>query len=286
MDVRRDGEFLRLGTLASREDGTLVAFFDATYLKPFLANPKIAAVLTTPDLAHLVPAELAMAVTENPMAVFIELHFHLVETRFYWEDRPTVISASAKVHTSTVIAENNVSIGRNVLIEPHVTIFEGVEIGDDTRIRAGSILGNQHNERWTRHGVPVAVPHDGGVRVGRNVDIFCNAVIDRNIFNGTTDIGDGTMVCNLVNIGHGSKVGRRCVIRPTVMVCGFVLIGDDVDVAPGVTISNGLVLGDGARVVIGETVTKDVPAHMVYVNRSTISIERWEQIRLAKHRAD
>ena len=281
VDVVRDRSVLGLGTLSAREPDCLVAYFDETYRKMLDGNPNVAAVVTTPELAASIPPTLGLVVAENPMEIFVDLHLHLAASRFYTPDSsPTRIGSGTRIDPRAVVADTDVVIGRNVVVEPNAVIFEGTTIGDDVLVGAGSVVGGQHLERWSVRGTLIDAPHVGGVRIGDGARIYCNAVVDRSIFSGTTDVGDQTAICSLVNVSHNAKIGRRCAIRPLSIVCGFSVVGDDVDIAPGSTISNGLTIGNGARVVIGETVSRPVPDGMVWANRSLVPPERWAQIRL------
>ena len=63
-----------------------------------------------------------------------------------------------------------------------------------------------------------------------DVEIGANSAVDRPAV-GETRIGAGTKVDNLVQIGHGVKVGRRVLFAAQVGIAGSCAIDDDVVLA-------------------------------------------------------
>jgi UDP-3-O-[3-hydroxymyristoyl] glucosamine N-acyltransferase len=84
-------------------------------------------------------------------------------------------------------------------------------------------------------------------------------VVDRALFGGFTEIGDDTVVDNLVQVAHGVSIGRRCRIVACAAVGGSSIIGNDVWIGPNAIISSAIRIGDGARVSLGSVVIRDVP---------------------------
>ncbi len=72
---------------------------------------------------------------------------------------------------------------------------------------------------------------DPGARIGRDVHIGANAVIEAG-----AEIGDGTVVAAGCYIGHDVKIGAQCVIYPNVTVMYRCVIGNKVVLHPGVVI--------------------------------------------------
>ena len=69
------------------------------------------------------------------------------------------------------------------------------------------------------------VPQLGRVIIGNGVEIGSNTTIDRGA-GPDTQIGDGTWIDNLVQIGHNVKIGRCCIIIAQVGISGSAVIGD------------------------------------------------------------
>src|SRR6185437_13706242 len=88
------------------------------------------------------------------------------------------------------------------------------------------------------------IPQSGPVRIGSRVDVQANATVDRATV-GATEIGDGTKIDNLVQIGHGSTVGQNTLICAQTGLAGSSVIGSNVILAGQVGIAGHLTVGDG-----------------------------------------
>ena len=104
----------------------------------------------------------------------------------------------------------------------------------------------------------IEVVHAGGVHVQDRVTVDENSAISSAVFGGFTQIGQDTKISVRVHVGHGSSIGKRCLIASGVTISGSVIIGDNVWIGSGATISNEVRIGDWANVSIGSVVTKDV----------------------------
>ena len=62
-----------------------------------------------------------------------------------------------------------------------------------------------------------------------DVEIGANTCVDR-AQTGSTRIGAGTKIDNLVQIGHNCRIGKHCVIAALTGLAGSTVIGDYVKV--------------------------------------------------------
>ena len=74
------------------------------------------------------------------------------------------------------------------------------------------------------------------MRIGNRVDVQANATIDRATV-GATEIGDGTKVDDLFQVGHGSRIGKRPLICAQTGLAGSSVIGNNVILAGQVGIA-------------------------------------------------
>jgi UDP-3-O-[3-hydroxymyristoyl] glucosamine N-acyltransferase len=159
----------------------------------FLSNEKyiggieaenVVAVLTTAELAQeVLNRGKVPIVSENPKRDFEMLRDHLA--RVGYVRTPSRIDPSAVVSEQAWVCETNVSIGKRCIIEPNVTILDGVEIGDDSFIVAGTVLGTAFDSKLCGDSITKNF-HDGRLIVGNNVEIHSNCCIDKgNAFHGT-----------------------------------------------------------------------------------------------------
>jgi UDP-3-O-[3-hydroxymyristoyl] glucosamine N-acyltransferase len=260
--VARDGEFRSLGGLSHKCPHMLVCLYDESYLPELQENPCISCVITSPALAEKLSGRLGIATSSVPLRTFYGVHEYLRgNTDFYWTEFESAISPEAQIHPTAFVAGKNVRVGRGTTVEHNATILERSIIGNNVIVRCGSVIGSEGLEfkrldgkRWTK------VPHAGGVKIHDDVEIMSNCVVDRNVFNGFTEIGENTKVAHLVRISHNVRIGKRCRISGCALIAGSSTIGDDVILGPNCTISSEVNVGDRARVSLGSVVTRDVPA--------------------------
>lgn len=256
----------------------------------FVANPryaalarttKAAAVLVEPDFQDVPTATLRI---KNPYHAFSRALGLFYQPPAYPAGiHPTaVIDSSAQIGPDAhigayVVIGPDVRIGPNTTLLPHVVLYPGVQVGsnffahahavvrencvlgDHVTIENGAIVGAdgfgfaKNNEgHWEK------IPQSGPVRVGSHVDIQANACIDRATV-GATEIGDGSKVDNLVQIGHGSRVGNDTLICSQTGLAGSSIIGNNVILAGQVGIAGHCSVGDGVILTAQSAVSHDVP---------------------------
>ena len=229
---------------------------DARFTDDLLKNPNVSAVLVTAQLsASLAQGKFVKLVCDDPRYFFYSF-FNYVAKK-YEERRKTVIDATANVHPSAFVAEENVRIGPRTVVEPHATIFSNVEIGPDCLIGAGAVLGSQGFEyKRTSLGI-LPVYHNGMVILEANVEIGSNTCVDKGLMANTL-IRKNTKIDNLVHISHNVEIGENVFVIAHAQIAGSVIVGNDVWIAPSATIKNGVKIGDRALVGLGAVVIRDV----------------------------
>lgn len=258
LEVVRDGAIESLGFVTYDTPGLLVFLESEKYLADLEKNPRVAAVITTSELAARVPERIAVAVAKSPRGAFYTLHNHLAQTDFYWKPFKTEIAASAKVHPRAYVAENNVRIGERCVIEPNATILERAILEDDVVVRAGCIVAGEGFQFAQVDGKLVPVVHVGGVRLERGVELQNTSCVDRAIFGGFTIVGEETKTDNKVHIAHNCRLGKRNRLAAGAMLAGSIVTGDDVWFGPMCAISDGVKIGSRASITIGAVVTRDL----------------------------
>jgi len=259
IETARDAPIETLGLLLDRRKAVLAPFYDDRYLAELERNKGISMVLTTPSLLALVPADRGIATCADPLDSFYALHCRLFEAGYYGASVANEIADDARIHPTAYIAGHDVRIGAGTVVGPKAVIEERSTIGEECVIGAGTVIGAEGFEIRKVGGRRIAVPHGGGVRIGARVTIQSNAVVDRALFGGCTEIGDDTAMDNLVHVAHAVSIGRRCWIHACACLCGSTILGDEVRIGPNATVSSALRIGHGARISLGAVVTRDVP---------------------------
>lgn len=159
-----------------------------------------------------------------------------------------------------VVLYPGVQAGSHLYAHAHAVVREGCILGDHVTLENGAIVGadgfgfskNEKGE-WEK------IPQSGPVRLGNRVDVQANACIDRATV-GVTEIGDGTKVDNLVQVGHGSRVGKNTMLCAQVGLAGSSVVGSNAILAGQAGVAGHCELGDGVILTAQSGVSHDVPA--------------------------
>ena len=172
------------------------------------------------------------------------------------------------------VVQKGARIGRDCVLYPIVTICAGVVLGDRVTIQAGTVIGGsgfgyaREDDKW------IAFPQIGTVVLDDDVEIGCNCAIDRAAI-GTTRIGSGTKIDNLVHFGHNVTVGSDTVIAAGSFFSGSVQIGSRVMIGGHTCSAGHLKIADGARIGGNSGLLHDVPEAKDYMGWPLMEKSRW-----------
>ncbi len=248
MAVRRDGDFQTLGFLCDFYPNQLVFLENRAFLRTLQRNRSVSAVLTTAELADAVPGGLAVAICDQPRTAFANLHNELALRGFYWDDFPTVIDPSAKVHPTAWIAARNVRIGAASEIAPNATVLERCVIGENVVVGAGCVLGGVGFQTVRSAEPMIEMNHAGGLLLESRARILPGAVLATGLFRSNAFVSHGVQLGRRVFVGHGSVIN------------GNVAVGSDSWIGPGAIVSQNLQIGEKAFVSLGAVVIRNLAA--------------------------
>ncbi|MDA9110790.1 UDP-3-O-(3-hydroxymyristoyl)glucosamine N-acyltransferase [Bacteroidia bacterium] len=135
-----------------------------------------------------------------------------------------VIGNNSKVYANSCIYENS-TIGNNTVIRSNVSVYYQSVIGDDCLIHSGTVIGSDgFGHAPLPDGTYIKIPQIGNVIIGNKVEIGSNTSIDRANM-GSTIIGDGVRMDNLVQIAHGVEIGNNTIVAGGVCIAGSAKIG-------------------------------------------------------------
>ncbi|MDR1923848.1 MAG: UDP-3-O-(3-hydroxymyristoyl)glucosamine N-acyltransferase [Planctomycetaceae bacterium] len=179
---------------------------------------------------------------------------------------PTAKIGSGVAIGDFAVIEEDVELGQNVRVHSGVLVRAGSKIGDDTIIFPNTVLYRNTivGKRVIIHssavigafgfgydssgGVHKLSPQLGNVVIGDDVEIGSCSTIDRATY-GSTIIGNGTKIDNLVMIGHNCKLGNHNLICAHTGIAGSTTTGDNVTMAGRVGIKDHVHIG--SRAVLG-----------------------------------
>lgn len=170
----------------------------------------------------------------------------------------TTIGDRCRFHPGVVIGEN-CRIGDDVVLHPNVVIYDDSVLGDRVTIHANSVIGADGFGYRFQQGRHVKVPQLGNVVVGNDVEIGANSTIDRATF-GSTTIGEGTKIDNLVQVAHNCRIGKHNILAAQVGIAGSCTTGSYVLMGGQAGVSDHNDIGDGVMLGAKTGVFKDVPA--------------------------
>ena len=173
-------------------------------------------------------------------------------------DEDSVIGDNSEIFANVQIG-SNVKIGKNSRIYPQVVIYDNTQIGDNVVIHSGSVIGADGFGYKYRKNEHIKVPHVGNVIIEDSVEIGANTCIDRGAL-GSTTIGMGSKIDNLVQLGHNNKVGRNVIICGQSGISGSCTIEDGAILAGSVGLADHVKIGQQAVVMARSGISQDVKA--------------------------
>ena len=141
-----------------------------------------------------------------------------------------------------------VSVGEHCVLHPGVTVYPGARLGHRVILHAGVVVGSDGFGYVLAEGRHVKFPQLGKIIIEDDVEIGSNTTLDRGSL-GTTVIGQGTKIDNLVQIAHNVKIGKHCIIVSQTGISGGSEVGDYVVMAGQVGVGEHAHIED--RVVVG-----------------------------------
>jgi UDP-3-O-[3-hydroxymyristoyl] glucosamine N-acyltransferase len=281
----------------------------------FIANPKYAAAARTTQASAVIVAEdfpSAMRTvlrSSNPYLAFA----HAIEL-FYEPPRykpgvhvTAIIHASAKIGPNAhigpyVVIDRDVVIGANAILLAHVVIYTGATIGDNFFAHAHSLV-REHcrigNDVILQNGVVIGadgfgfakddsgqwhkIVQSGPAVLEDQVEVQANACVDRASI-GETHIARGAKIDNLVQVGHGSRVGENSLLCAQAGLAGSTEVGKNVILAGQVGVAGHCKIGDGVIATAQTGIPNDVPAGAVVSGYPAIDNKLWLRCSAAFHR--
>jgi UDP-3-O-[3-hydroxymyristoyl] glucosamine N-acyltransferase len=282
-ELRGDAELEVTGVKGIEEAGPTDVTFVANPRYAALARKtQAAAVLVEPGFQEISAATLRL---NNPYHAFSRALALFYQPPAYAPGiHPTaVVDPTAEIGEGAhigayVVVGAQVRLGAHATLLPHVVLYPGVQagdhlfahahavvrenctLGDHVTLENGAIVGADgfgfsKNEQghWEK------IPQSGPVRLGNRVDVQANACIDRATV-GSTEVGDGSKIDNLVQVGHGSKIGENTLVCAQTGLAGSSVIGNNVILAGQTGIAGHCSVGDGVILTAQSAVSHDVPA--------------------------
>jgi UDP-3-O-[3-hydroxymyristoyl] glucosamine N-acyltransferase len=167
------------------------------------------------------------------------------------------IGANAVLQSGDFIGDDS-ALGDETNLFSNVTVYPRTQIGKRVRIHAGAVIGSDGFGYVFDSGFHRKVPQVGNVVIGDDVEIGSNTSVDRGAL-GSTIIGKGTKIDNLVQVGHNVELGEYCILCAQVGIAGSAKLGKYTVLAGQVGIAGHLKIGNQVTIGSKSGVMHNIP---------------------------
>jgi UDP-3-O-[3-hydroxymyristoyl] glucosamine N-acyltransferase len=166
-------------------------------------------------------------------------------------------------------------LGKECFVHAHAVVRENCHLGDGVILQNGAVVGSdgfgfakEESGTWRK------ITQSGAAVLGDQVEVQANSCIDRASV-GNTEIDRGVKIDNLVQVGHGSRVGENTLICAQVGLAGSSGVGKNVVLAGQVGVVGHSFIGDGVVVTAQSGVPGDVAPGSVISGSPAFEHRHW-----------
>jgi UDP-3-O-[3-hydroxymyristoyl] glucosamine N-acyltransferase len=167
------------------------------------------------------------------------------------------IGARSVLRASVSVLED-VRIGADCRLHPGVVVREGCRLGDRVVLQPGVVIGGDgFGYEWNERGENEKVPQLGNVVLEDDVEIGANSTVDRARL-GSTRIGRGAKIDNLVMIAHNCVIGPHALVVAQTGIAGGTELGERVIAMAQSGVGGQLRVGAGSFIAARAGVIEDL----------------------------
>ncbi len=192
------------------------------------------------------------------------------------------IGANVILQSGNFVGDDSV-LGDETNLFPNVTLYSRTQIGQRVRIHGGTVIGSDGFGYVFDAGAHRKVPQVGNVVIGDDVEIGSNCSVDCGAL-GSTVIGRGTKIDNLVHIAHNVEVGDHSIICGQVGIAGSAKLGSYCVLAGQVGIAGHLKIGNKVTVGSKSGVMHNIPDGEMWLGMPALPDKQAKRIMIAMQR--
>lgn len=293
IDIDFHGNEVEIDGIHTLSDATptQLSFFNDSKYASQLPTTQAAAVLIDAKHAPLLPSTTIALITDEAylkLALASKLFAHTLVTQ---GEHPAMgegcdIDKRVRFGKNVTLGDNvtilagcylgdNVTVGSGTLLHPNVTLYHHTQIGMECMIHSGTVIGSDgYGFAHTKAGEHIKIYQNGNAVIEDYVEIGANCTIDRAAF-GSTVIGRGTKLDNLIQVAHNCILGENCLMASQSGVAGSSKLGRNVVIGGQTAVSGHLEVGDFATVGGKSGVTKSLKGGKTYAGVPAMEIKAW-----------
>jgi len=178
------------------------------------------------------------------------------------------VGAEAKVGARSILYPGatlgeRAKVGKDCLLHPNAVVREDCVLGDRVILQPGAVVGSDGFGFAPEGGKYLKIPQVGNVVLEDDVELGANTCVDRAVL-GTTRIGKGTKLDNLIQLGHNVVLGENVVMAALSGISGSTQVGNNVVMGGQVGLAGHLKIGDNVTLATRTGVMEDIPQKGVY----------------------
>jgi UDP-3-O-[3-hydroxymyristoyl] glucosamine N-acyltransferase len=189
-----------------------------------------------------------------------------------------VVERGAKVGARTVLypgsyVGQHASVGDDCVLFPNSVVYDHCVLGNRVTLHSSTVVGQDGFGYATHQGAHQKIPQAGIVVIEDDVELGAGCAIERAAM-GETRIGAGTKFADLISIGHGTPIGKHCLLVSLVGISGSVDVGNYVVLGGQVGVTGHLSIGDGVQAAGKSAIVDDVPAGMKVAGVPAVELDK------------
>ena len=289
---------LEITGISNLRDATAdeLSFAVPPYMEPALQSAAAALLVGEDTASNYAKPHIKVA---NP-----KMAFAILLDYFYGFKKPephispmSMISASAKIGCNVaimafVVVEDGAEVGDGCVLFPGTFVGKNCKVGAETVLfsntvlyrecvvgarcilHAGVVVGADGYGFVTMNGMHYKVPQIGNVVIEDDVEIGANTTIDRAA-TGSTVIGAGTKLDNLIQVGHNVVLGKNTLASAFVGFAGSTRVGDCCTFGAQSGWAGHQEIGDKCTFAARSGIVGDIPAGSIYGGAPAKPAKQW-----------
>ncbi len=211
--------------------------------------------------------EAYAAMNNSPKTTGIEPNSHLGKNTTYGTNLQlgsfsyigdnVTIGNNVTIYPNTYVGDNAV-IGDNTILYANVSVYYDCKVGNNCILHSGCVIGSDgFGFAPQEDGTYKKIPQTGNVVIGNEVEVGANTCIDRAVI-GSTKIGDGVKLDNLIQIAHNVEIGDNTVIAAQAGISGSTKFGKNVMIGGQAGITGHLTIADRVKIQAQAAVIRNI----------------------------